>query len=84
MITRCKFTCRSKREHISYDQTVYYDYEFSAVTGNSPENKLFWKWTPSGSLVVSTVIDGTFKLGKDYYIDLTLVEEGIGNGTTAN
>lgn len=48
-----------------------YDYEFVAVTNDkTPENKMFWMFTPAGRLNVSTVKDGTFEVGKDYYLDL--------------
>lgn len=71
--TRCKFTCVSKREFISYPNKVVFDYEFNVVTGDSLENNKFWEWTPSGKLSVTCVKDGTFEIGGDYYIDITKV-----------
>lgn len=76
---RCKFKCLSKREFQDYaNQAVCYDYKFCAVIGSanaSDENKKFWKYTPSGELNVTTVMDGTFEVGKEYYLDLSLAEE---------
>jgi hypothetical protein len=73
MTVRCKFVCQSKREYIGWggENKTLYDYQFSAVTGPSHENKEFWKWTPSGTLNVSTVSDGQFETGKEYYLDIT-------------
>lgn len=73
-MTRCKFKCDSKREFKSMDK-VLYDYVFSAVYGGgtnpSPENKMFWEWTPSGNLNVTAVKEGSFKIGQEYYIDIS-------------
>jgi hypothetical protein len=70
---RCKFTCTSARKYKGWGENeVLYDYEFSPVTGNSEENKKFFKYTPSGKLNVSTVAENQFEVGKDYYLDLTL------------
>lgn len=74
---RCKFRCDSKRTFISNNKTLY-DYIFSAVYGGSndasDENKKFWEWTPSGQFNVSTVKDGQFEPGKEYYLDIIAVE----------
>lgn len=75
---RCKFTCQSKREYLQFGSGPAFDYEFSAITNDkTPENKLFWQYTPSGKLHVATVKDGSFQIGKDYYIDLTPVEDAV-------
>jgi hypothetical protein len=70
--TRCKFTCISKREYPNWTpgQANLYEYEFSAVTSGSDENKAFFAATPSGSLKVSTVKDGSFQVGQAYFLDL--------------
>lgn len=72
-MTRCKFTCTSKREHKHWDRAKpnLYEYEFTAVTSGSNENSQFFAATPSGSLKVSTVLDGSFEVGADYYLDLS-------------
>lgn len=80
-VVRCKFRCHSKREYLAnhyagkeagYIVEKLYDYEFNAVTGdaNNEENAQFWKYTPSGSLKVSSVRPDTFEPGQDYYIDI--------------
>lgn len=76
MATRCKFTCVSRREFIGWagDKKILFDYEFNVVTGDSLENKKFWEWTPSGKLNVATVKDGTFEVGRSYYIDISEAE----------
>ncbi|MCE5247972.1 hypothetical protein LLG88_13755 [bacterium] len=75
MPVRCKFVCISKREYKDYSSpALVYDYEFNAVTGgqnSSEENKTFWKYTPSGKLNVSTVNDGSFVVGQEYYLDIS-------------
>lgn len=76
---RCKFICQSKREYRGWagqgHDAPLYDYEFTAVTdGKSEENKMFFAFTPSGRLNVSTVTDGQFQVGKPYYLDLTLAD----------
>lgn len=71
MNVRCKFRCVSKREYSSMGQKLY-DYQFSAVMGEgSDENKQFWKWTPSGTLNVSSVTDGQFVTDQEYYLDIS-------------
>ena len=72
MTTRCKFVCQSKREYKHWDRAKgnLYEYEFSAVTSGSEENQQFFEATPSGSLKVSTVRDGSFEVGRDYFLDL--------------
>lgn len=76
MATRCKFICVSKREYKDWPASKpnLYEYEFSVVTSGSDENKTFFAYTPNGSLKVSTVKDGTFEVGKEYYMDLFLAE----------
>lgn len=69
MTVRCKFKCISKREYTSMGQKLF-DYQFGAVMDGSDENKRFWKWTPTGTLGVSTVTDGQFEVDREYYLDL--------------
>jgi len=73
MTVRCKFTCTSKREYQHWDRSKgsIYEYEFNAVTSGSGENAAFFAATPSGSLKVGTVADGSFIVGQDYYLDLS-------------
>lgn len=44
------------------------------VTSGSPENENFYKWTPSGSISLSTINEEAakqFKPGKEFYVDFT-------------
>ena len=46
----------------------------SAVTDGSPENKEFFKWTPSGRIeigVLNEVAWKEFPLGREVYVDFT-------------
>lgn len=71
MTTRCKFTCQSKTITSSGENQTN-TFEFVPVTGNSEENKQFWKWTPSGSFKLGCVNKNVdFEIGKDYYIDIS-------------
>lgn len=48
--------------------------KMSAVTTGSEENKAFWKWTPSGSLTLSTINEEAAKQfvpGEEFYLDFT-------------
>ncbi len=74
MTVRCKFKCESKTEYISWNKTLY-SYKFSAVTNGSEENQKFWEYTPGGNLAVECVKDGTFQVGKEYYLDLAVAGE---------
>lgn len=47
------------------------------VTGGSPENEQFFKYTPGGSLELSTVNEQAvkqFAVGKSFYLDFTPTE----------
>lgn len=66
---RCKFLCVSKREYKSGADTLW-DYTFNAVYGNSEENKVFWKFTPSGTLNVSCTQVDRFHVGTEYFLDI--------------
>lgn len=48
----------------------------SPVIGGSPENDKFYKYTPGGVLVLSTINQAAFEqfeLGKEFYVDVTQV-----------
>lgn len=47
------------------------------VINGSPENESFYKYTPSGSLILSTINQSAFdqfKLGQEFYVDLIPVD----------
>lgn len=72
MKTRAKFKCVSV-EKPEGDNGV--NATFEAVTGRSEENDSFFRWTPSGQLTLACVNDHGFVEGKEYYLDIILVEE---------
>lgn len=80
-MVRCKFKCVSKREYRGWDGSTntrpLYEYRFDVVTSGSEENKQFFSYTPSGSLEVSSVNDGQFEVGKEYYLDLTVAAVAV-------
>lgn len=53
------------------------------VTGNSEENKSFFRWTPSGSIDLGTVnpaVVEQFHIGDEFYIDFTPAKTSGGDG----
>lgn len=45
------------------------------VVSGSKENEAFYRWTPGGEIVLSTVNGNAvkhFEVGKEYYVDFTL------------
>lgn len=74
MDTRCKFKCTSKTERTWGSPKTVFEYVFSIVYGDSEENKRFFAATPSGELKIGVVRDGTFEVGKEYYLDIIGVE----------
>ncbi len=47
------------------------------VTSNSPENELFFKWTPFGEIIIGTINESVLNkmtVGKSYYVDFTETE----------
>lgn len=48
------------------------------VTGGSAENENFYKWTPCGNIILSTINKAAadqFKVGMEFYVDFTPAEE---------
>lgn len=44
------------------------------VVGGSTENDQFYKWTPGGQILLSTINEAAaaqFEVGKEYYVDFT-------------
>jgi hypothetical protein len=70
MSVRAKFTCTEKTETAEGMSVKL----FPVIEG-SEENKAFYRWTPSGSIVLATVnkdAAAQFIVGKQYYVDFTL------------
>lgn len=71
MNVRLKFLCDFQEldADTKSDLGPIYNYTFSAVTHGSPENELYFKFTPAGYLRLSAVRSDLFKVGKEYYLD---------------
>jgi hypothetical protein len=71
---RAKFRCDSITKVVGWAGPEYpflFNYSFSPVYGNSPENKEFFAATPSGEVKLGSVKADLFVPGKEYYIDFT-------------
>lgn len=76
MNVRCKFVCSKVSEQHMQGGDKQWEYEFYAVYTGSDENKMYWKYTPSGNLKFSCMNEGPlFEVGKEYYLDLTIALE---------
>ena len=80
MKVRAKFLCVEigqtlgsfkNLETDKYEQGKLYTYKFNAVTSGSPENELFWAYTPSGQVNLSSVRVDLFEVGQEYYLDFS-------------
>lgn len=70
---RCKFRCNSMKQYLDGSKNkMLYSYEFSVVYNGSPENEMYFAYTPSGTLTIGAFNDKLFEPGKEYYIDVTL------------
>ena len=66
---RAKFRCN----HVTHYEGGAGEVVLLAVTTGSEENKLFWKYTPSGELkmhIDNPTALGVFEPGKEYYLDI--------------
>ncbi len=70
---RCKFRCESVTEQVGWgDHRTLFSAKFQAVSGpEGSENRRFWDATPSGSFEMSTIKEMPFKVGEEYYFDIT-------------
>lgn len=69
MSVRAKFKVDSV-EHTADSATV----KLTPVVSGSEENKTFYKWTPSGLIMLATINKEAakqFEPGKEYYVDFT-------------
>lgn len=59
------------------DNPIVFDLKFVVVGADTPENKMFWKWTPSGTIHLCSInkqaVD-MFNIRQEYYVDFTPVE----------
>lgn len=70
---RAKFTCQEVTQYIGTMKKV----RLTPVTGVDGEDKMFWKYTPSGELTMT--IDNPpasdmFVPGQTYYLDFTAAD----------
>lgn len=71
MSVRCKFKCIETGQS-SMGEEVLHNAKFRAVFGDkSPENREFFKYTPSGELTLGVVKEQHFEAGKEYYLEIT-------------
>lgn len=66
-MVRCKFKCESVQNG---------NVSLRPVTSGSPENESFYKWTPGGHLLLSTINEAAVeqsRVGEEYFLDISLV-----------
>lgn len=70
---RCKFKCHQITEHVGWgDHKTLFSAKFMPVSGDlGSENKRFWDATPSGTFELTTVKEMPFRVGEEYYLDIT-------------
>ena len=74
MSVRAKFKVVSVTETESGNKQV----KLQPVTGGSPENAAFFKWTPYGSIDMWTINPAAaeqFKPGVEFYVDFTPAQQ---------
>jgi hypothetical protein len=72
-VTRAKFACREIVPSVE-GVTILLE----AVTSGSPENREFFKYTPSGQIrmgVIGNEVARQFEVGREYYVDFTPAPE---------
>jgi hypothetical protein len=70
MGVRAKFKCVGVEDNADNGKNI----RMEAVVDGSPENKEFFRWTPSGSLMLGCVnpaANEQFVAGQEYFIDIT-------------
>lgn len=77
---RAKFKCTEVADTTDGSKSI----RLEAVIDDSPENKEFFRWTPSGQITIGCVNEAAnkqFEVGKEYHVDFT-VAEVMAEGTT--
>lgn len=72
MNVRAKFKVTS----VTHD-TNGHSVKLMPVTGGSPENESFFKWTPCGEITMGTInveAAANFTPGKQFYVDFTAAD----------
>lgn len=71
---RAKFICESNEKSNEEEHNII----FRTVVGGSEENDLFFKATPAGEITISVVkkeVAERFIVGRNYFVDFTIVKE---------
>ncbi len=71
--------CKVRLEEITQTPNGY-KLKYFPVNDGTEEDKLFFKWTPSGVVELAIVNEAVVKdlvPGKKYYLDFTPVPEGV-------
>jgi hypothetical protein len=74
MSVRAKMKCDSKEQEAYEMEMLGGTVRLSPVTSGSEENKQFYRYTPGGQLVLSTINQAAFdqfEIGQEYYVDVT-------------
>lgn len=77
---RAKFSCKKIEPPFGYgeDEKGRFEILLTPVLSGSPENRDFYRWTPSGEIrlgVVTSKTANAFEVGRDYYVDFTPAPE---------
>ena len=73
MTVRAKFYV-SEVKQSRYMNDIMTTIRLSAVTGNSEENKEFFRWSPTGTIDLGTVNPAVVEqmhIGDEFYVDFT-------------
>ena len=76
-MVRAKFTVQSISQNNPENPEERSSISLSPVTSGSKENEEFYKWTPVGSILLSTINEAAasqFEVGKSYYVDFSAAE----------
>lgn len=78
MTVRAKFRVSTISKTTQPDGVETSTVSLSAVCSGSEENEKFFKYTPGGSISLSTInpeAASQFEEGKEYYVDFTFAQE---------
>lgn len=76
---RAKFVVSEIVERES-SPTSLWTVKLRAVSGDTPENKAFWAYTPAGTIELQVINRATaqqFTVGQHVYVDFTPVETAV-------
>jgi hypothetical protein len=81
-MVRAKMYCgekikRANHPNPNYPIDIFETVVLYPVSGNSEENKQFFRWTPTGKIelgILNPEAAKQFEVGKEYYVDFTPAE----------